>query len=125
MEQLFGLDFFSKSYKVALKAILIVALILLFIDYRYCIGFIFGNVCFLINLILKNKYYDFILVTKDFNKGLFVLYYVLSLMLMIASFVVGYLWPNVMNMYAGFLGYLFYRFVLFITAFVGGGKSDH
>lgn len=92
----------------------------MFFGVNLSLGWLLGNLFFFLNLCLKNEYFDFILTMKKFSKLLFVGYYLVSLFLLVGSFGLGFLIPNIISPYSAFVGVLGFKFYLFATQFLGG-----
>lgn len=120
MRAFLKLDFFNTTYSSYLKIVAVVAIFGLFIGIETTLGWLLGNLFFFLNLIDKNEYFDYILTMKSFNKFLFILYYCISLFLLVGSFGIGFIWPHLISPYGAFGGVLGFKFFLFLSQSRGG-----
>ena len=120
MRAFLKLNYFNSMYQHYLKIVLVIGVFLMFFGVNLSLGWLLGNLFFFLNLCLKNEYFDFILTMKKFSKLLFVGYYLVSLFLLVGSFGLGFLIPNIISPYSAFVGVLGFKFYLFATQFLGG-----
>lgn len=125
MRSFLKLNFFNEAYSSYFKFVVGIALLVMPFGLNLSFGWLLGNLFFFLNLCLKNEYFDFILTMKSFSKMLFLLYYVASLFLLVGSFTMGFIWPQVISPYAAFVGVLGFKLFLFLSQFLGGDKFDH
>lgn len=125
MRNFLKLDFFNLSYREYIKYIVVIALVMFFIRVQYSLGWLAGNLFYFLNLILKNEYVDYILTMKSFNKFLFSLYYLVSLILLVGSFLLGFIFPQVLSPYTAFIGVLGFKLFLYLGQFRGGERVEN
>lgn len=120
MRAFLKLDYFNSIYTRYFKIALLIGLVLLVFNVTYSVGWILGNLFFFLNLCLKNEYFDYILTMKSFSRFLFVGYYLVSLFLLVGSFALGFIFPQVISPYSAFVGVLGFKFYLFVHQITGG-----
>lgn len=120
MRTFLNLDYFKPAYDKYSKLVLIGLMTTVFWDVKVALGWVLGNVLFFLGLCLKNSYYDFILTMKEFDKGLFVLYYLASMVILLFAVGIGFVFPQIISPYACCVGYVGFKFYLIITNVLGG-----
>lgn len=120
MRALTKLKFLKPTFEKYIKLVLIVTILMLFLGFSVALGWLLGNVLFFMSLSLKNNYFDFILTMKSFNKGLFFLYYLASLVVLIVTVGIGFLVPQIISPYACCLGFVGFKFFVLLSNIFGG-----
>lgn len=120
MRTLLEQDFFKPAYEKYIKFVMVISIITLFFGISYFMGWVLGNVLFFLSLSLKNNYFDFILTMKSFNKGLFILYFLASMCVILVTVGIGFIVPSLISPYACCLGFVGFKFFLVIMNIFGG-----
>lgn len=109
------------NLKPYLTGVVIVALALLPFNYSYTLGWLMGNLISVLNIILRDKFYDMMFRRKRFNGWLYFVYFTIQVSLLILSIYLAIV-SNLMNVYTLFIGFLFYKyaFVYFKSIRKGG-----
>ncbi len=109
------------NLKPYLIGVVIVALALLPLNYSFTLGWLMGNLISVVNIVLRDMFYDRVFRIRHFNGWLYFLYFTIQVSLLALSIVVAII-TRWMNVYTLFIGFLFYKYAFIY--FKGFKKVD-
>lgn len=101
--------------KIKVGVIAIVAMILMFFDWRMTLGWFIGWACLLTLGFFREKFYAIILDEDQFTVGKYVRYIIFVFVILWLPLLLAFMIPNAINPYALATSYLIDRLILFMS----------
>lgn len=88
---------------------MMIAICLLFFNYSYCFGFVFGCLAYFINyLIIEYKYNNLL----NYGKGIMNLFTLLGIFILFLSLLISFIIPSIFNYWFVFIGIVLNKYLL-------------